>query len=79
MCTCVLGYCLCLYTLPPSVVLHVLPQEVGWRNDSQRIVMVLTDAGFKTALDGKVEVILLFMVYRLLLTLARAHARRGLL
>ena len=29
-------------------------QDVGWRNDSLRMVMVLTDAGFKTALDGKV-------------------------
>ena len=31
-----------------------VPQEVGWRDDSLRMVMVLTDAGFKTALDGKV-------------------------
>ncbi|CAI8031491.1 Integrin beta-6 [Geodia barretti] len=28
--------------------------EVGWRNGSLRIVMILTDAGFKTALDGRV-------------------------
>ena len=33
-----------------------VPQEVGWRDDSLRMVMVLTDAGFKTALDGKVAV-----------------------
>ena len=34
-------------------------QEVGWRNGSLRIVMVLTDAGFKTALDGRVYTLLL--------------------
>ena len=27
---------------------------MGWRTESLRIVLVLTDAGFKTALDGKV-------------------------
>ena len=27
---------------------------MGWRDDSLRMVVVLTDAGFKTALDGKV-------------------------
>ena len=32
----------------------LISQEVGWRNGSLRIVMILTDAGFKTALDGKV-------------------------
>ena len=32
----------------------LISQEVRWRNGSLRIVMVLTDAGFKTALDGKV-------------------------
>ena len=37
-----------------SVVVKNLPQEVGWRDGSLRIVMILTDAGFKTALDGKV-------------------------
>ena len=31
-----------------------VPQNVAWRNNSLRIVMILTDAGFKTALDGKV-------------------------
>ena len=30
-------------------------QEIGWRNGSLRIVLVITDAGFKTALDGKVR------------------------
>ena len=29
-------------------------QEVGWRDGSLRIIMILTNAGFKTALDGKV-------------------------
>ena len=32
----------------------LISQEVGWRNGSLRIVMIFTDAGFKTALDGKV-------------------------
>ena len=32
----------------------LISQEVGWRDGSLRIVMVLTDTGFKTALDGKV-------------------------
>ena len=30
---------------------------MGWRDGSLKIVMVLTDAGFKTALDGKVAII----------------------
>ena len=34
----------------------LISQEVGWRDGSLRIVMILTDAGFKTALDGKVVV-----------------------
>ncbi|CAI8050319.1 Integrin beta-6, partial [Geodia barretti] len=43
----------------PEATLEALLQsvvcldEVGWRNGSLRIVMVLTDAGFKTALDGR--------------------------
>ena len=37
-----------------SIVVKNLSQEVGWRDGSLRIVMILTDAGFKTALDGKV-------------------------
>ena len=36
----------------------VIPQEVGWRDGSLRIVMVLTDAGFKTALDGRVNIMM---------------------
>ena len=32
----------------------IIPQYVGWRDGSLRIVLILTDAGFKTALDGKV-------------------------
>ncbi|CAI8030406.1 Integrin beta-2 [Geodia barretti] len=44
----------------PEATLEALLQsvvcldEVGWRNGSLRIVMVLTDAGFKTALDGRI-------------------------
>ena len=33
-------------------------QEVGWRDGSLRIAMVLTDAGFKAALDGKVIIMM---------------------
>jgi hypothetical protein len=36
----------------------VCSENVAWRNNSLRIVMILTDAGFKTALDGKVAAIL---------------------
>jgi protocadherin alpha len=48
----------------PEATLEALLQTVacrenmGWRNGSLRIVMVLTDAGFKTALDGKVATLL---------------------
>ena len=31
----------------------LVSQEVGWRDGSLRMVIVLSDADFKTALDGK--------------------------
>ena len=42
------------------------PQNVGWRDGSLRIVLILTDAGFKTALDGKV---LIYPVVQSMVTL----------
>ena len=46
-------------------VFHI-PQNVGWRDGSLRIVLILTDAGFKTALDGKV---LIYPVVQSMVTL----------
>ena len=42
------------WSLMWAKILVFIPQNVGWRDGSLRIVMILTDAGFKTALDGKV-------------------------
>ena len=44
----------------------IIPQNVGWRDGSLRIVLILTDAGFKTALDGKV---LIYPVVQSMVTL----------
>ena len=46
------------------IVFHI--QNVGWRDGSLRIVLILTDAGFKTALDGKV---LIYPVVQSMVTL----------